>query len=92
MWSAHEGQQRALDCLELELHTVVNDCVGAGSKTKIVQKEALLLPGQSPGFVSSLCFLSFIFNSLIKVEWGLIATVPVWHLQRLEDNLWELAF
>jgi hypothetical protein len=71
MQSVHGSQQRSLDCLELELHTVVKGCVGAGSKTQILQKEALLLPGPSPGFVSILFFfLLFIFNSLIKVGVG----------------------
>lgn len=65
VWSAHEGQQSVLDCLELGLlglHTVVKHHVGAGSKTQILQKGALLLPGLSPSLVSSLFFLSFIFS------------------------------
>lgn len=79
--SALEGQQGALDCLELELRTVEK---GLGVQPRSSRRRRSYCPGHLPAL--SLFFIPF------KVGWGLTATAPVWHLQRLEDNLWESVF
>lgn len=37
LYSAHRGQKRVLDLLELELQTVVNCLIGAGNQTPVLE-------------------------------------------------------